>query len=717
MKFWLSYSVPQRHWVLENAKLHGAEIVPLEKQADVLLVDHARKNQPPGTHSFRFIERSIRAGALANLDDHAVGPASRVQRPVGSRMTAPKKARTPFTDADDQLLWDHVAPCMRAGGNWKGNEIYKQLEQLNARHTFQSWRDRFLKHVVHQRRRLPDQEAVSDARTPAVVFSPAELGAFSAKDASMLYVAARDILACSPADREVPWANFARTTSHSVHDWKALFNDVILPKYHSRARSNTAEEEAEEAEEANDKEAEEAEEANDKEAEEADDEEAEEADDEEAEEADDEEADDEEDAEEEDDGEDDGEDDDEEGTEEADEEGTEEADEEGTEEAGEDAGEEEALKTCVKCLTTHSHQCPNSLPRPEPVSPYVRRVGQFESQHTAGSPTPTVDSDPFSPIERPQTPPTLLGKRKRVHQDSNIEIPPTPDQEQHAATILQPPSPPPLQSPQLPHRASPPFIREREKGGGQQDSPQPTSPLMVSLVSDAISSFSSGSPTEASSDVDSASLYHFDTAPDQPANWDTAPDDGSPDFETAPTRRREDGAPLRTQPPVPAIDLANADFDLPPPDGGWDSLDDDDDDELEEPVLASDHRSPSADPAPDEATQDEDEYASWKAKHQAAYSGLNQDDVDTILHVAIVATSFNFDTADRVVKVMVEMYRAGKSAGHVVVVPDNIPGCWTMEDDDCLRSDHTGYLKRVRRKHGIASCEERITFLHDYNQE
>ena len=155
-KLWFSRGVPQRDWLIQNAQLNGAEIVPLEKQAHILLVDHMRKNQPPGTTSYRFVELSIRKGALEDLDDHAVGAVTRVARPVGSVTTASKGGRTPFTDAEDQFLWNLIQPLREKGAPWKGNEVYKQIEQMNPRHTFQSWRDHYIKTTQFQNRQVTD---------------------------------------------------------------------------------------------------------------------------------------------------------------------------------------------------------------------------------------------------------------------------------------------------------------------------------------------------------------------------------------------------------------------------------------------------------------------------------------------------------------------------------------------------------------------------------
>jgi len=153
-RLWFAHSVPQRKWLIENAENNGAVIVAMDKDADVRLVDHAKKNNAPGTHSYKYVENSIRKAVLENLADHVVGPATRVSRPVGSTTTAPRHGRTPFTNEDDQQLWDWVQPYVDQGLAWKGNEIYKQLESVNPRHTFQSWRDRYIKHTRFQNRTI-----------------------------------------------------------------------------------------------------------------------------------------------------------------------------------------------------------------------------------------------------------------------------------------------------------------------------------------------------------------------------------------------------------------------------------------------------------------------------------------------------------------------------------------------------------------------------------
>lgn len=153
-KLWFSHAVPQRRWLMENARLNGATVVDRDVDADIKLVDHARKNQAPGTHSYKYVELSIRNSALENLADHAVGVSTRVARPVGSTVTAPRGGRVPYTEEDDQFLWDWMKPFEDNGGAYKGNEIYKQIEQVNPRHTYQSWRDRWIKNTRFQKRQV-----------------------------------------------------------------------------------------------------------------------------------------------------------------------------------------------------------------------------------------------------------------------------------------------------------------------------------------------------------------------------------------------------------------------------------------------------------------------------------------------------------------------------------------------------------------------------------
>ena len=167
LKFWLSHKVPQRSRFINDirvcpypsidapvgiftniAQVNGGEILPIEKHADIKVVDHTRKEALPGTYvpslptslalfemliifrsySYTFIEASVRKGALEDLQDHRAGPPEGTVRSIGSIIQPPKGTRNKFSQDDDRILWNWVHDNPQKGGGTDGNEIYKQLE-------------------------------------------------------------------------------------------------------------------------------------------------------------------------------------------------------------------------------------------------------------------------------------------------------------------------------------------------------------------------------------------------------------------------------------------------------------------------------------------------------------------------------------------------------------------------------------------------------------
>ena len=101
----------------------------LEKQADIVVADHARKDCPQGSISWTYVEESIRNGALAEMENHRAGTVSYIAREVGSAAGPTKVGRTPFTAEDDRILMDWVMKGERAGIQTRGNELFRQLEE------------------------------------------------------------------------------------------------------------------------------------------------------------------------------------------------------------------------------------------------------------------------------------------------------------------------------------------------------------------------------------------------------------------------------------------------------------------------------------------------------------------------------------------------------------------------------------------------------------
>ncbi|KAG5663300.1 hypothetical protein KAF25_001236 [Fusarium avenaceum] len=143
-KFWIAQRVPQRSRWIDLVRQNGGTVVPLEKQADMLIADYVRKDVPPGSYSWQFIEDSINNGIIQLKDRYLIGRHPDEPRPVGSGQLS-RSTRTKFSAEDDANIakWALEHPTEQ-----KGNRIWQEYERINPRHTAQSWRDRYVKKLL-----------------------------------------------------------------------------------------------------------------------------------------------------------------------------------------------------------------------------------------------------------------------------------------------------------------------------------------------------------------------------------------------------------------------------------------------------------------------------------------------------------------------------------------------------------------------------------------
>ncbi|KAL8941507.1 MAG: hypothetical protein Q9216_002189 [Gyalolechia sp. 2 TL-2023] len=248
-KFWLSQKVPQRKRFIEEVKANGGDITPLEKEADIKIVDHARKEQLPGMYSYRYIEDSVRNGALEALEEHAVGPSKGTVRTAGSTMQPPRLARTKFTPEDDQILANWVHEHKRNGGATSGNEIYKQLEAKYPRHPWQSWRDRWVKYskslphptsIPQNAPPTPPAERTGDANEPPTISKPHQASSkpFTERDGENLLEVGPDIMNIRPERSDEAWQRWAENRDnpedHTAQHWEDFWERTIRPIYLER---------------------------------------------------------------------------------------------------------------------------------------------------------------------------------------------------------------------------------------------------------------------------------------------------------------------------------------------------------------------------------------------------------------------------------------------------------------------------------------------------
>lgn len=92
----------------------------------MLIADHARKDAPAGSYSWKFIEDSVKYGIIQLKDRYRIGRDPELPRPVGAG-GGTKSTRTPFTSAEDAALAKWV---LEQPGNSTGNRIFQEYERI-----------------------------------------------------------------------------------------------------------------------------------------------------------------------------------------------------------------------------------------------------------------------------------------------------------------------------------------------------------------------------------------------------------------------------------------------------------------------------------------------------------------------------------------------------------------------------------------------------------
>jgi hypothetical protein len=264
-KFWVAQRVPSRNRYLESIRSNGGQIVMIEKKADYIIADHYRRDCPAGSLSYTFIEKSIERGEVVDPEDHRAGPQAGTSREVGSSSRPTKGTRAAYTLEEDRILYKWVQDHERQGGSASGNEIYKELEAQHPRHTWQSWRDRYLKQLKDRpptglavpenappsppsdqfAEKLPSErtaraEARRSASTQHEIKKERDTESLTVDDFDTLfnneqweelYANVSHILACTPQSYLEGWEDWAKTTSQTADQWRQYFEKVVKPQW------------------------------------------------------------------------------------------------------------------------------------------------------------------------------------------------------------------------------------------------------------------------------------------------------------------------------------------------------------------------------------------------------------------------------------------------------------------------------------------------------
>lgn len=112
----------------------------------MLIADHARKDSPPGSYSWKFITESVANGVLQVEDRYRIGWDPRGEKNKASNNTQ-KFGRARYTPEEDAALVHWV---LNSGMARQGNQLYMAFtDKYETNHPWQSWRNRFGKQYGH----------------------------------------------------------------------------------------------------------------------------------------------------------------------------------------------------------------------------------------------------------------------------------------------------------------------------------------------------------------------------------------------------------------------------------------------------------------------------------------------------------------------------------------------------------------------------------------
>ncbi|KND04301.1 uncharacterized protein SPPG_00034 [Spizellomyces punctatus DAOM BR117] len=231
LKFYVTRGL-HRERIRKLIEEHGGQVV------DVAGSDCFMKLGEPGIrtatidlYSSEYVEDSVQTGQLLGRSPYAL---SLNGLPPGNRTS-----REPFTQKDKLHLRNHIEGHIKAGKLF-GNEIYKEFASLFPHHSWQSWRDHAVKHILPtlpaakkidkraERIRNPGQSPVdAEQSTTTSRDSGRRSDHFSKYEREVL----EELLRISrEKDRELVYSALAEQfTAHSQASWKHYAEEEVIP--------------------------------------------------------------------------------------------------------------------------------------------------------------------------------------------------------------------------------------------------------------------------------------------------------------------------------------------------------------------------------------------------------------------------------------------------------------------------------------------------------
>ncbi|KAI9003207.1 hypothetical protein BC832DRAFT_97622 [Gaertneriomyces semiglobifer] len=147
IRFLLTFSDPSAVQVGHLLQAHGGEIVgPLYVGPLIRLAPPSHAATGPGIYSTDFVLECVRNGRLVEIQPYElpVLPQQQEQQELSEKESIP---REPFTAQDDMIIRQELEMNALKKGI-VGTRLWEDLQTKYPRHSWQSWRDRAIKHIL-----------------------------------------------------------------------------------------------------------------------------------------------------------------------------------------------------------------------------------------------------------------------------------------------------------------------------------------------------------------------------------------------------------------------------------------------------------------------------------------------------------------------------------------------------------------------------------------
>ncbi|POS86253.1 hypothetical protein EPUL_000905 [Erysiphe pulchra] len=276
-KFLVFQRIPRYVEIVGMIKANGGILVKIDKEADIIITDHMHGCPKENSINWTFIRDSVQNSRLEDIDKYRAERKANTHRNLEYKRPR-GNTRVSFSSNDDKILWEwctNQENLSKYSKGLKGNAIFQQLEKINDRHTYQSWRARWIKvhstkwaqlsaeidyknqakpfvsmektvecttsknSIITTEIKLKSHENMrnnnfsdltSDFNSQDISDNTPQKSIFTESETNQLFDAYSEIIRVPEEKCSEAWTLWAKNSTHTAEEWKKQFYEVVQPR-------------------------------------------------------------------------------------------------------------------------------------------------------------------------------------------------------------------------------------------------------------------------------------------------------------------------------------------------------------------------------------------------------------------------------------------------------------------------------------------------------